>query len=571
MCGSAVNALAETFVRDLDPATGFLPRRTPARTLPPRWSRWQEAAMALPSRYHAPSADARAWLGASFAAPVPDADTAIGALSEPEVDRLNTVVSVLAHAARWSSAPPTVDAYQLTALTLPPGLADPWRALCRRQDHPRVGNLYSMVLANWDLEGVEGGQTYDVERLTGEAIRPAILWLRPPKDEALRSFLRTPIETEARGAAVIRTAVDLVRTSARRDTHAATGLFERLHGELAEMARPFRDNIRKQLFTADDFLTLIQPTTLWGLDEGEGPVEGASGPQVGVLQVVDALLGTGSGSPMGRAVQHTRRYLPARHRRFLEAFDAAAPVVREWVQAARDRALTALFNACLSSMKAWRLVHQKRGAMYLKSDTPGLVQAYTSTGGVVSLEDERIRRFEAAMQERVGETTVAVLPSPVEDPLPERPFRYLTPDDLDVLRAAAWVHSYRAGEEILKAGVRRTGLFLLREGDAEVRAIGDATLARLVPGTIFGELSYLENDATSASVVAATDCRVEIIPRDHIYALCETRDGFAERWYLSIARIVAARLRETSSKLAAAESELRARRPGRIQVPPSEH
>lgn len=550
--------LQRSLHQDLAPGLGFLPARTPARQLPARWRVYADAAAELARRYHAADADVVPWLTHLFATPVADASAAVAEMSEPERDRLLTITSVLSHAFRWASAPPRAESYHRTAVSLPPGLAAPWSALCAHQGHPRVGNLYSMVLSNWDLHGRDGGVEYDVADLHGDALTPAVLWLAPPQADGLRTFLRTPIETEARGAPVVATAVEIIAACSRGNVHAATDMFERLYGEIAEMAKPFAQLIRTRHFGSADFLTLIQPTTLWGLDEGEGVLEGASGPQVGVLQVLDALLGISRCSAMGTAVLHSRRYLPARHQRFLTAFDAAAPVVREFVCEAKDRALTSLFNACLSSMKAWRLVHQKRGEVYLRGESGTGVTAYASTGGVVALEDERVQRFSQAMQERVAETTMALLPQAVEDPLPERPLRYLTEHDLAELRAAAWVHVYATGEVILSAGVRRTGLFLLRSGEAKVRTREGTQLAQLCGGTLFGELSYLENAETSASVVAETECRVEIIPREHIYALCETRDGFAARFHLSVARIVASRLRETSGRLAAVEAELRA-------------
>jgi hypothetical protein len=52
-------------------------------------------------------------------------------------------------------------------------------------------------------------------------------------------------------------------------------------------------------------------------------------------------------------------------------------------------------------------MHQKRGAMNLKSQTPNTDLAYASSGGVIALEDERTARFEASMQDRMDETRAA--------------------------------------------------------------------------------------------------------------------------------------------------------------------
>lgn len=59
----------------------------------------------------------------------------------------------------------------------------------------------------------------------------------------------------------------------------------------------------------------------------------------------------------------------------------------------------------------------------------------------------------------------------------------------------------------------------------------------------------LENDATSARLVALCDCTVEAIPREHIYGPCETRPKFADRFYLSLATLLAGRVRQTNARI----------------------
>jgi Indoleamine 2,3-dioxygenase len=181
--------------------------------------------------------------------------------------------------------------------------------------------------------------------------------------------------------------------------------------ELERMSEPFMFNVRKANFSSDDFLTLIQPTTIWGLDEGEGVLEGASGPQIGALQIADSILGIDRSSAMGQAVLHSRKYLPARHRRFIEIFESYCPAVSAFVLAQNNPSLTEPFNACLDVMMGWRRMHQKRGAMNLKPQTTESNPSYVSSGGVIALKDERIARFEASMQDRMDETRAARAPA----------------------------------------------------------------------------------------------------------------------------------------------------------------
>jgi hypothetical protein len=398
--------LLHSWLNDLGGETGFLPRQTPADSLPARWLLYLNAALELPQRYHFAGADVRPWLGSVFADPVLDADVALNSLSEPEADKLETVVGVLSHAFRWGSAPPLPERYTETVVTLPAGLADVWAAFGRARGHPRVANMFSMVLANWRLHVPSNGE-YRVEQLLAGAYSIAVPWLQPEKLAALTTFLATSIETEARGARAVKTAVQLIGAVRLEDRVSLAALLGQLGRELERMSEPFMFNVRKAHFSSDDFLTLIQPTTIWGLDEGEGVLEGASGPQIGALQIADSVLGIDRSSPMGQAVLHSRKYLPARHRRFIEVFEVYCPSVSAFVLAQNDPVLSEPFNACLDVMMGWRRMHQKRGAMNLKPQAAETKLSYASSGGVIALEDERIKRFEAAMQDRMNETHAA--------------------------------------------------------------------------------------------------------------------------------------------------------------------
>jgi Indoleamine 2,3-dioxygenase len=396
--------LIHSWHTDLGGETGFLPRLTPADTLPARWTPYLNAALELPDRYHFVGADVQPWLASLFAHPVPNADAAIQGLSEPQADRLETVLGVLCHAFRWASAPPAPERYLETAVTLPAGLADVWAAFARARGNPRVGNMFAIVLSNWRLHDVPGNARYSPDELRSGTYSVAIPWLQQEKMLALTTFLGASLETEARGAPAIQTAVQLVGAALNDDQTRVASLLERFNTELKIMSEPFMHYVRKANFSSDDFLTLIQPTTIWGLDEGDGVLEGVSGPQIGVLQIADSVLGIDRSSAMGQAALHTRTYLPARQQKFIQVFEQHCAVVSAYVLWKNEPALVEPFNACLDAMMMWRRMHQKRGAMNLKSNLQGAAYNYTSSGGGIALEDERVARFEDLMQQRMDET-----------------------------------------------------------------------------------------------------------------------------------------------------------------------
>ncbi|MBM4389694.1 MAG: cyclic nucleotide-binding domain-containing protein [Deltaproteobacteria bacterium] len=547
------NALDAAFAA-LGP-NGFLPARLPAHRLPPPFDLLDAAVAELPERYHG-DGDVEPWIWALF-----DGEALRGAswdaLDTPERDRLMTVLSVLAHCARWRRAPPRREDYERARCALPPALDRLWSALCRDRGHPRVGNLNSMVLCNFQLDGGRPGGAYEVEELVAARLRPAVGWLRAPDDEALAAFLATGVETEARGTACLRTLVELVGACAGGDRLRVLFLLERLRADLASLGEPFKRNIQRGHLRPGQFLTLIQPTTIWGLDEGEGPLEGASGPQVGCLQALDALLGVSAASPMGRSVRHSRRYLPKVHQDFLEVVDTRAGRLRGFVAASGDGRLVGELNACVLALRNWRLVHKARGASYLRGDPGEEPSGYTSTGGVVPLDTDRVALFEAQMDQRVQESTAACVPAPEAQNSSEAWRRYLGPEDRERIREVGWRRPFQAGELLLSEGTRGAGLWLVERGRVRVRA-GELDLGELGAEQIFGEMSFLESGAASADVVGTDEGELLHLRPEDVFALTERDNGLGLRFYQFLAALLARRLRQMDT---------RATHPGPIQGP----
>lgn len=70
---------------------------------------------------------------------------------------------------------------------------------------------------------------------------------------------------------------------------------------------------------------------------------------------------------------------------------------------------------------------------------------------------------------------------------------------------------FGAGDMVLRRGISGPGLYLIIEGRAVARADG-ATLNRLLPGDIFGEIAILLGQPPSADVVAETELRCLVLP-----------------------------------------------------------
>jgi CRP-like cAMP-binding protein len=141
--------------------------------------------------------------------------------------------------------------------------------------------------------------------------------------------------------------------------------------------------------------------------------------------------------------------------------------------------------------------------------------------------------------------------------------RYLTANDWVLIQSKASRHIFKLGDEIIRQGELSKGICVIRRGEASVELAGSSSrsiLASLGPDDICGEISFLEQSQASATVIASEEeVEVDEIEGHELRAMFVAFPGLASRFYLSLAMILAQRLRVTSRELAR-EMELRDRR-----------
>ena len=147
----------------------------------------------------------------------------------------------------------------------------------------------------------------------------------------------------------------------------------------------------------------------------------------------------------------------------------------------------------------------------------------------------------------------------VPEILAENPvLKALDPRGLELLLSIARPISYVPGATLLRQGASAIGTFLLRQGSADVvlELPGDDryTVAQLGPGSVFGEMSLLEQGLCSASVIATGPIDGWFVAREDFRALVAQRSDAAIRVQHGITVALCAKLRALNAKLMAMAS-----------------
>jgi CRP/FNR family cyclic AMP-dependent transcriptional regulator len=96
---------------------------------------------------------------------------------------------------------------------------------------------------------------------------------------------------------------------------------------------------------------------------------------------------------------------------------------------------------------------------------------------------------------------------------------------------------YHEGATVIREGDPGDSFFVTVEGQAKVVARGK-TLARLIPGDHFGEISLLDGGPRSASVVAETPLTLLTISRSSFLKVVREDADLARAMLASLARMV---------------------------------
>ena len=129
-------------------------------------------------------------------------------------------------------------------------------------------------------------------------------------------------------------------------------------------------------------------------------------------------------------------------------------------------------------------------------------------------------------------------------------FPYLTEDEQQALLDKGGISRFSPGAVIVREGDHHSAIYLIHVGQVrlEKRSAGfPLEVARLGPGEMFGEVSFIDGSPANADVVANEYVEAYVLDAQILDPLLKKYPSIYGRLFRSLAAILARRLRDTAS------------------------
>ncbi len=162
------------------------------------------------------------------------------------------------------------------------------------------------------------------------------------------------------------------------------------------------------------------------------------------------------------------------------------------------------------------------------------VEQLASVGGIPESTARSARiEVEGAKRRLARQSSTFALQTGAEELLRRVPmFGGLSQRDFQHIVDTLVPRTVLAGETIIRQGERGNSLYLVARGVVAVLVSSEGgapvRVASLHAGDFFGEMALLTDETRSATVKAATDCRLFELSRASVYELCETCAGIKQ-------------------------------------------
>jgi len=122
-------------------------------------------------------------------------------------------------------------------------------------------------------------------------------------------------------------------------------------------------------------------------------------------------------------------------------------------------------------------------------------------------------------------------------------FRGLPAEAVRELAMLAELKSYAGGDTMVRQFDSSTDLFVIVDGNAISRTFAGEVVARFGPGSVVGEVAFLDGQKRSANVVAVGDCKAVVISSNALWALMERNSTIGYAILKNLSVVLCKRLR----------------------------
>jgi len=112
-----------------------------------------------------------------------------------------------------------------------------------------------------------------------------------------------------------------------------------------------------------------------------------------------------------------------------------------------------------------------------------------------------------------------------------------------MLASIARTREFDGGEVIIRQFDRNSDLILLLDGRAKIYGYSGKEIREVGAGSVFGEISLVDDQPRSASVISAGKSKVAIFGSKELRAILMKNPDIAARIYENVARVLCSRLR----------------------------
>jgi CRP-like cAMP-binding protein len=128
-------------------------------------------------------------------------------------------------------------------------------------------------------------------------------------------------------------------------------------------------------------------------------------------------------------------------------------------------------------------------------------------------------------------------------------FRGLSRDVVTGIAALSDRKRFRGGDIIVRQYELGKDLIIVLEGTARIKSAATDTLAEFGPGSMVGEMSLLDDQPRSATIVANGDLEAVIIPADALRQYMAMDSKISSVIMGNLARVLCRRLRSMNDKV----------------------